>query len=55
MSIIDISFGVIVEVTGPVILFINDKYVLNRDYESFVCIVKYFESIFVEVGREGNT
>ena len=52
MFIIKTSFGIIIKVTGLVILFIDDKYFSNKDAKTRVCIIKYFIAIFIEVSSE---
>ena len=55
MFIIKTSLVIIVEVTGPIIVFINNKYVFNQDAKTRIRTVKYFIAIFIEVGGETDT
>ena len=48
--IIRTSIGIILKVTGPILLFINKKYVSGQEAKNFVCIVKLFSAIIIEVG-----
>ena len=50
-SIIKTSFVIIIEVTRPVFVFIDDKYAFNQDDKYHVWIVKNFISIFIKVGQ----
>ena len=52
MFIIKTSLVIIVEVTGPVIVFINNKYVLNQNAKTRTWTIKYFIAIFIKVGVE---
>ena len=55
MFIIKTSLVIIVEVIGPIIVFINNKYVFNQDAKTRIRTVKYFIAIFIEVGGETDT
>ena len=55
MFIIKTSLVIIVEVTGPIIVFINNKYVFNQYAKTRIWNVKYFIAIFIEVGGETDT